>query len=159
MKNAEETALYGPDKIAIPLSELQAVVDATPSHVDKIARGYFLGTTSFNKRREIRHELEKKVTERIGKKGKMLVDKLFELAQGVYIAEKVGNKEIRYYQVPPNLQAIVYMLDRVLGKPTQYVEKSEEKKGIMVVEHIIKNLAGDKVVEGTAVETIANDTK
>jgi hypothetical protein len=95
----------------------------------------------------VREILETKVTDRIGKKGKLLVDKLFELIDGVYIMEKKGGrdgKDIKYYQVPPNLSAITYALDRVLGKPKQVSEHTEERKGVMVIEHIIRNLAGEK---------------
>lgn len=98
-------------------------VDVSEKHVDKIARGYIVGSTAVGKRKDLRMVLEKRVVDTIGKKGKMLVDKLFELIEGVYVVDRVGKTkfgdEIRYYKVPPNLNAIIYALDRVLGKPKQ----------------------------------------
>ena len=89
----------------------------------------------------LRDLLEGKVTKRIGKKGKYLTDKLFELIDGIYIETNNDGKKIKYYKQPPNLQAIIYALDRVLGKPKQYVERNDEKSGIVLVEHVIRNLA------------------
>jgi len=130
--------------IQIPLNQLEAV-DVSDKNIDRMARGFILGTQAIGHRREIREILEQKVTKKIGRKGKYLVDKLFELIEGVYIIEKKkdGNAgtSIRYYQVPPSLNAIIYALDRVLGKPKQFTEHSEEKRGIILVEHVIKNLA------------------
>ena len=130
--------------IKIPLSELDAV-DISDQNVEKMARGFILGSTAIGRRKEVRELLEEKVIGRIGKKGKYLTDKLFELIDGVYILDKKSTNgkmsSVRYYQVPPNLQAIIYALDRVLGKPKQVSEHSEEKKGIILVEHVIKNMA------------------
>ena len=76
---------------------------------------------------------------------------MFELIEGVYIVDKRAGKdgrEVRYYQVPPNLQAIVYALDRVLGKPVaRTASEDSAKQGVTVVESIIKDLASGKVVE------------
>jgi len=133
------------EEISIPLSELETV-DVSEKHLEKMARGFIMGSQAIGRRREVRQELEDRVIKKIGKKGKYLTDKLFELIEGVYVIDKRGGKdgrEVRYYQVPPNLQAIIYALDRVLGKPVTKTEITEEKKGIMVVEHIIRNLAGD----------------
>ena len=136
--------------IDIPRSEVRPFVpkntgmvhtEVTTEHIEKMARGFILGTQSMSRRKDIRVKLEERVTKRIGAKGKYLTDKLFELIDGVYIVDKAGGREVRYYKVPPNLSAIVYSLDRVLGKPKQHVEKEESKKGIYVVEHIIRNLA------------------
>ena len=98
---------------------------------------------AIGRRKEIRELLEEKVTKKIGRKGKYLTDKLFELIDGVYTVQKESGREIRYYKVPPNLTAIIYALDRVLGKPKQFTEHSEEKKGIILVEHVIRNLASN----------------
>ena len=131
--------------IHIPLEELE-VVDVSDKHLEKMARGFIMGSQAIGKRKEIREELEKKVTKKIGTKGKYLTDKLFELIEGVYIVDKRGGKngrDVRYYQVPPNLNAIIYALDRVLGKPKQQIETSQESKGIILVEHVIRNLANN----------------
>lgn len=123
------------------------VVDVSDKKIEQMARGFIMGTQAIGRRKEIRELLEERVTKKIGRKGKYLTDKLFELIDGVYTVQKESGKEIRYYKVPPNLTAIIYALDRVLGKPKQFTEHSEEKKGIMVVESIIRNLAGGGTVE------------
>jgi hypothetical protein len=132
--------------VEIPLKELE-VVDVSDKNVEKIARGYILGSKAIGRRKEVRQQLEERVIKRIGRKGKHLTDKLFELIEGVYIISKDDKKGIKYYQVPPNLQAIIYALDRVLGKPAVKSKDSEERKGIMVVESIIRNLAGGGSIE------------
>lgn len=147
MKNAEvKVNTPGEQIIEIPLAELEAV-DVSDRNLERMARGFIMGSQAIGRRREIREVLEQKVVKRIGRKGKYLVDKLFELIEGVYVIDKSRNKkggqEIRYYHVPPSLNAIVYALDRVMGKPVARSEVSEEKKGIMVIEHIIRNLAGN----------------
>lgn len=127
------------------LEDMDIVVeDVSDKKIEQMARGFIMGSQAIGRRREIREVLEERVTKRIGRKGKYLTDKLFELIDGIYTVQKESGREIRYYKVPPNLTAIVYALDRVLGKPKQFTEHSEEKRGIMVVEHIIRNLAGDK---------------
>ena len=123
-------------------NEIQ-VVDASDKHLEKVARGYILGTQKFDNSRQLRENLEEKVTKKIGKKGKFLTDKLFELIEGVYIVDKRSGKDgmsVKYYQQPPSLQAIIYALDRVLGKPKTISEHSETKSGVVLVEHIIKGM-------------------
>ena len=146
-----------PKKLAeIPIAGLNPI-DTSDRNVERMARGYIVGNQALTRRKEVREQLEKKVVERIGKKGKYLTDKLFELIEGVYVIERMsgkGGRDIKYYQVPPNLEAIKYALDRVLGKPTQQIESKEERKGIMVVETIIRNLAEDGTTKqrGTIIE-------
>ncbi len=119
------------------------VEDISDKKIEQMARGFIMGTQAIGRRREIREVLEERVTKRIGRKGKYLTDKLFELIDGIYTVQKESGREIRYYKVPPNLTAIIYALDRVLGKPKQFTEHSEEKRGIILVEHVIRNLAGN----------------
>lgn len=98
-------------------------VDVSDKRAEKVARGYFVGQHAIGRRKDVRKVLEDKVIGKIGKSGKLLVDKLFELVEGVYVVDKLkqvqGKEEVRYYKVPPNLNAIIYALDRVLGKPKQ----------------------------------------
>jgi len=142
--------------IDIPLDELDAV-DVSDKKVEQMARGFIMGSQAIGRRREIRQELEGRVTKKIGRKGKWLVDKLFELIEGVYVLDKRAGKngtDIRYYQVPPNLNAIIYALDRVLGKPKQFIDTTEEKRGIILVEHVIKNLATNPYAKNGARKNI-----
>jgi len=133
-------------QISVPLDELD-VVDVSDKHVESMARGFIMGSQAIGRRKEVRELLEDKVVKRIGRKGKYITDKLFDLIEGVYITTTTNpgpNDPIRYYQRPPNLQAIMYALDRVLGKPAQHTEHIEEKRGVMVIESIIRNLAETK---------------
>ena len=159
MPNGYEVRKLTPDeirrgcKIHVPAGELETV-DISDNHVEKMARGFILGSKAIGRRKEVRAVLEEKVTTRIGKKGKYLVDKLFELIDGVYIVDRLkGNMtskgdEIRYYKTPPNLAAITYALDRVLGKPVAKVERTEEKKGLIVVQQVIMNMANNPYKNG-----------
>ena len=130
-------------------------VDISDRKVEAMARGFIMGSQAIGRRREVRAELENRVVKKIGAKGKVLTDKLFELIEGVAVIDKRGGangKDIRYYTVPPNLQAIIYALDRVLGKPVVHTEHVEEKRGVMIVESIIRNLAGEKIEYGNEID-------
>lgn len=111
-------------EIEIPLSEL-AAIDFSPQSIEDMATKVFSGKTrtAIGKRKDVVALLEKKIVGRIGQKGKLLSDKLFELINGVYLVDKMntvhGKKEVRYYKTPPSLPAIIYAIDRVLGKPKQ----------------------------------------
>jgi len=117
-------------------------------HLEKIARGYIMGTNRISKRKDIKEKLEARVIEKIGKKGKYLSDKLFELIEGIYIVSSDKGGNIKYYKQPPNLQAIMYALDRVLGKPGSAEKENAESQGTTTVEQIIKSFA-----DGTKEET------
>lgn len=57
---------------------------------------------------------EKKIADRLP----WLIDKEFELAEGVLIEEQTLVGPI-VYQKPPDRQAIEYLINRVMGKPTE----------------------------------------
>ena len=108
----------------IPLDELEAI-DVSDPKMEQMAKDFFSGqsVTAIGKREDVRHILEEKVIGRIGKKGKILTDKLFELVEGIWVATKVevdGKAQtVRAYKREPSLQAIMYALNRVLGAPVQ----------------------------------------
>lgn len=109
--------------IEIPLSEIGSV-DLSNQNIEKMARGYFTGKQAIGRKKDIRKVLEDKVVGKIGAKGKFLVEKLFELIEGVQVVGKGyeevnGIKEQKVYIRPPDLNAIIYALDRVLGRPKQ----------------------------------------
>lgn len=56
---------------------------------------------------------EKRIADRLPD----LVDKLFELAEGVEVQDKG-----KVYCTPPDFRAASYLVDRILGKPTQAVD-------------------------------------
>ncbi len=133
------------------------IEDRTDAHLERIAKGVILGTENYQKTRKIKSELEQRVIKKIGTKGKLITDKLFELIEGVYIEESYKGGKRRIYKSPPNLAAIKIALETVIGKPVAKTEHTEEKRGLFTVEHIIKGLAtkgyGDKKpVRGTARE-------
>lgn len=131
------------EEIYDPETKELTTVDVSDKYLEKVARGFIMGTQNFSDQTKLREKLEGAVTKKIGAKGKFLTDKLFELIEGVYIIDKRSGKDgttIKYYKVPPSLQAITYALDRVLGKPKTVTEHTETKKGVILVEHIIKGM-------------------
>ena len=52
-----------------------------------------------------------------------MVEKAMELADGVYV-EKPGLTGPLVYQLPPDISAIKYLADRIMGKPTERKELS-----------------------------------
>jgi hypothetical protein len=133
--------------IRVPLEEM-AAVDISDKNIENMARGFILGNQAIGRRKEIKALLEDKVIGRIGKKGKKLTDKLFELVEGIYVVSSMNGEKMKYYKTPPNLNAIIYCLDRVLGKPVTKAESADgDKKGIKIVSEIIENLAGERTTK------------
>lgn len=92
---------------------------------------------SQQRRARLQDTLEKKVSA----KSKWIIDKIFELADGVYLVDKHDNKEVKYYKRQPDLQALIYLVNRLLGSPTQKSEHVEETRGTLALEQIIHHLA------------------
>lgn len=133
--------------------------DAQAAALEKMARGYIAGTAGQNTISKVRGDLEGKIVKRIGRRNKWISDKLFELIEGVYVLDKrAGEGGIRYYKTPPNLNAIIYALDRVLGKPTQKTERTEKKVGLILVEDIVKGTAERFKPKGEVIDGNASDT-
>jgi hypothetical protein len=134
-------------------SELQMppnakVINVSPRVIERMARGAILGYTHTGAEKKRRQRLTHKVEMMVAKKGKHLIDKMFELAEGIYLVDKKSDKELRYYQVPPNYAAITYLLDRVMGKPAvNKPDGAEERRGVTAVEQIIKRLADGTITE------------
>lgn len=64
-----------------------------------------------------------KAERRIADKLPDLVDRLMELANGVLVKEfDVATGEDRVYQRPPDRQAAEYLINRIMGKPTDRKE-------------------------------------
>ena len=65
-----------------------------------------------------------------------MVDKLFELIEGVTITTNYNSATgaIKYYKRAPDLQAIVYALDRVLGKPKQVSVQASFSLAKLIIE-------------------------
>lgn len=68
-----------------------------------------------------------KAEKKIADKLPMLVDKALELAEGVLVEDiNIITLERSVYQKPPDLGAIKYLLDRIMGKPTERRELTGE---------------------------------
>ena len=67
---------------------------------------------------------EKKIADNLP----MLIDKALELAQGVHVEDfNIATMQTTVYQKPPDLGAIKYLVDRIMGKPTERKEVSLPK--------------------------------
>jgi hypothetical protein len=55
-----------------------------------------------------------------------LIDKAMELAEGVTV-QKPGLTGMVVYQLPPDISAIKYLVDRIMGKPTERRELTLDK--------------------------------
>ncbi len=91
---------------------------------------------------------EKRIADRLPE----LIDNMFKLASGVYVpdTDKEGN-QIGIYLTPPDRAANQYLIDRILGKPTERSEISGPDGGPVVREVIIE-IPTDEPVEPTATE-------
>ena len=89
-------------------------------------------------------KLENMMARKVGKKAKFLLDKAIELAEGIYMMDDKDPYKIKYYKVKPDLDAIIYLCDRLFGKPVAKSEVKDDtnKKGIAAVQDIITQLAG-----------------
>lgn len=63
---------------------------------------------------------EKKIADRLP----WLVDKMMELAEGVHVERLSPTGALVVYQQAPDYRAVAYLLDRIMGKPTDRKEVS-----------------------------------
>lgn len=64
----------------------------------------------------------------------MLIDKLFELAEGVTVQELKADGSPLIYTRPPDRQAAEYLVNRVMGKPVEKQEHGwDQEKPVEVV--------------------------
>ena len=68
---------------------------------------------------------EKKIADKLP----MLIDKALELAEGVLVEDfNIVTMQTSVYQKPPDLGAIKYLVDRIMGKPTERKELTFPEK-------------------------------
>jgi hypothetical protein len=67
-------------------------------------------------------DAEKRIADRLPE----VIDWMFELAEGVTVQESMPNGGTRIYTRPPDRQANEYLLNRIMGKPTERHEVSGE---------------------------------
>ena len=68
-----------------------------------------------------------KAEQKIADKLPWLIDQAMELAEGVVIQEADKDGSPRIYQRPPDMNAIKYLVDRIMGKPTERRELTLDK--------------------------------
>jgi len=66
-----------------------------------------------------------KAEKRIADRLPTLIDRMFELSDGVLVQEHDITGTPRVYQKPPDRQALEYLVNRILGKPTERQEQEQ----------------------------------
>lgn len=64
-----------------------------------------------------------KAEKRIADRLPSLIDKMLDLADGVLVEETDLNGEKTVYQRPPDRVALIYLIDRIMGKPTEQIQQ------------------------------------
>jgi hypothetical protein len=89
---------------------------------------------------------EKKIADKLP----LLVDKALELAEGVLSEEfNLLTMKKSVYQKPPDLGAIKYLVDRIMGKPTERQELSGPDGGSIPVQFFDYDTATTKLTAGS----------
>ena len=77
-----------------------------------------------------------------------LVEKAMELAEGVAV-EKYNSAGVpMVYQLPPDMQAIKYLVDRIMGKPVDRKEVSGPDGGPVPVEFYSYDAVAGEIGDG-----------
>jgi hypothetical protein len=88
---------------------------------------------------------EKRIVDRLP----WIVDKLFELVEGIHEEKVMGENAVIVYKRPPDRQAAEYLIDRVMGKAVQPLDLS----------HQVEEIAADFGVEPGRVTSIVERLK
>jgi hypothetical protein len=75
-----------------------------------------------------------------------LVDRAFELADGVTVQEETGDGGVRVYTRPPDYRAIAYLADRIMGRPVERFEHSGEGGGAIEVTATVHSVGSEELV-------------
>lgn len=75
-----------------------------------------------------------KAEKKIADKLPWLIDQMMELAEGVVVQEFDREGIPRVYQRPPDFKAIAYLVDRIMGKPTERKEITGADGGAIPLE-------------------------
>lgn len=122
--------------------------------VEKETRTQVVALTQSARHNSYKEKIAKKVEKRIGEQFETLVDNAMQLAQGITVAEVQEDGGVKAWTEKPNLNAIIYLLDRLMGKPTQRQEIKDDKSGITVIEKMIKQLANGEIHAKQTITTI-----
>ena len=61
---------------------------------------------------------EKQIADRLPS----IIEKLFELGDGITVQETAANGDVRIYERPPDREALKYLVDRILGRPKERLD-------------------------------------
>lgn len=76
-----------------------------------------------------------------------LVDKLLELAEGVAVEKRDRQGQTRIYSEIPDREAIKYLMDRVMGKPTQPISLVDKVKEMALQAGLTNDETAEAVAE------------
>jgi hypothetical protein len=78
-----------------------------------------------------------------------LIDNLFTLADGVTVEESMPNGGVQVYTCAPDRQANEYLINRIMGKPTERYKHEHDFSGLSD-EELIARIQGPPVGGGAA---------
>lgn len=84
---------------------------------------------------------------KISEKLPWLVDKLLELAAGVEVQKTDRQGRQRIYSEAPDREAIKYLMDRIMGKPTQPIDVTKTVRELAAAEGLTEEEAALAVTE------------
>ena len=152
LDGTEETRLD--ERHLAPASKTGGHLDDIPGKgvvLEEVGHGFFLDQDRLKRNEKLGHKLEDAIIKKIaGKHGVMTIAaKLMELIEGVEVLKERKNAkgEITHhyvYREKPDLNAIKYALDRVIGTPQKQANKADEdRKNIKAMSDIIKDHGGN----------------
>lgn len=86
---------------------------------------------------------ERKIADRLP----WLVDKLMELAEGIHEEKAIGDGAVMVYKRPPDRQAAEYLIDRIMGKPTQPISLVDAVRAMAAQEGLTDEETAEAVAE------------
>lgn len=75
-----------------------------------------------------------------------LLENMFVLADGVTVEEEIRDGGRRIYTEPPDRQANEYLINRIMGKPTERVEVGGEDGGPIAVDATVRSVGSEELV-------------
>ena len=102
---------------------------------------YVLTSEEIGKNKTLRRQMEAYITKKVNGKQAFLIKRLIDLADGVYVAEKIRGRTMRYYKQKPDLKAIELLLKLGFGHLSKDLDAPDEGKGMQTMAGMIKALA------------------
>jgi hypothetical protein len=72
--------------------------------------------------------------DRIADRLPTLVERLFERAEGIFVEREIFGGKARVYREPPCFKSLEYLLNRLMGRPTERHEVTGEGGGPIAVD-------------------------